>query len=479
MAETLAAINILRRAQSVNSNKETLGLYRSILSYLDNNCKNRSNQYFERNSNSNDIEINNEEKTSSPTSKRQSSKNSSESNNANNESNSRNARSSSKNNSSENTKNNSDNTKNSKNSTRSDIGSVNSDIKSVNSDIGSTGSNSSNRTINANNVGKNSKSPQSEKGKEDLAYLQTLVEMPTVAALDSGKTTKIFNKIPEEDINYICKAIHDVKEDYDYTDIKDTLIDQFIIASSSFYQGETVGQLINGLLAVQANLLEQCSLFGLVGPMADIHTTLFAFDLLKFDSVALYGYCRLFFIQLGEEYYQPEVTNEMEFDEQDHLNLVIAALYGKFAFLERVRINAHVYDVLFTDPDTRQVTFNGSLMFYDCETSDIIIGRGPDYYYPRCGNVTMADIRDRFSPQDTLFSLAQFQKGRYVASNNNIHDDLAALLIKTVYERKTDDPRTFITPIGPKHMINTPEWNTLLSLNEDIAHKYSDVFDER
>lgn len=434
MAETLAALNILRRAKSVNKNRETSDLYRSILSYLNDHCKNRKNQYFERLSNSN---VDKEKETTNYT------KNSPQTRSPKTE----------------------------KNSSKS-MGSNNTETtKSNNSDIGSTGdsSNTSER-VNITIDTRNSKT----KSKE---YLEELDKLPSVQPLNTNKTTKVFNNISEEDMGYICKSIHDVKEDYDYTDVKDALIDQFIIASSSFYQGETVGQLINGLLAVQATLLEQCVLFGLVGAMADIHTTLFAFDLLKFDSVALYSYCRLFFIQLGKKYYDAEIIREMEFDEQDHLNLAIAALYGKFAFLERCRINSHVYDVLFTDPDTRQVTFNGSLMFYDVETSDVIIGRGPDYYYPRCGTVTIADIANRFSPQDTLFSLAQFQKGRYIASSANTHDDLAARLIRTVWERRADDPRTFITPIGPKLMVNTPEWNTLLSLNEDVNHSYNDIQD--
>lgn len=423
MAETLAAYNILRRAKSVNKNRETSDLYRSILSYLDDHCKSRNNEYFERNS--------------IPTSKNTPKSNIEKSNNSN---------------SVEAT---------TKGTNSSDIGKSN---NSSNSDKGVT--------ISADRVGKNNNSSTSTRKSKDL-----LDVMPTVAPLEPNKKTRIFTGVSDEDMSYICKAIHDVKEQEDYTDIKDTLIDQFIIACSSFYQGETVGELINRLLAVQATLLEQCILFGLVGTMADIHTALFAFDLLKFDSIALYGYCRLFFIQLSERYYTEEIERTMEFDEQDHLNLVIAALYGKFAFLERGRINEHTYDVLFSDPDTRQVIFNGSLMFYDCETSDIIISRGPDYYYPRCGNITIADIANRFSPQDTLMSLAQFQKGKYVASSAYIHDDLAADLIKTIYERRADDPRTFVTPIGPKFMVNTPEWNTLLSLNEDIDHKYDDVQD--
>lgn len=412
MAETLAAFNILRRAKSVNRNKDTSDLYRSIVSYLDDHCKDRNNQFYER------VSKINSKKTKSPIS------------NKNSRSNSKNSNS---------------------------------------SDIGNTGSGSKSDEGNFTIAGEAEPIIRDNKSNRD--------ELPSVKPLNPDKQTKIFDGISQEDMKYICKAIHDVKEQEDYTDVKDALIDQFIIASSSFYQGETVGQMINGLLAVQATLLEQCILFGLTGVMADIHTSLFAFDLLKFDTLALYGYCRLFFIQLSERYYYESPTQDMQFDEQDHINLVIAALYGKFAFLERMRLNSHIYDVLFTDPDTRQVTFNGSLMFYDCETSDVIIGRGPDYYYPRCGTITIADIANRFSPQDTLFSLALFQKGRYVASSSNTHDDLAAHLIRTIYERRADDPRTFVTPLGAKLMVNTPEWNTLLSLNEDIDHKYSDVQD--
>lgn len=298
----------------------------------------------------------------------------------------------------------------------------------------------------------------------------------TISPTDEDIPTHIFGNISKEDIDYICKAINDVKIGYSFAELKDTIIDSYIVASSQFYQGETIEELLTGLLKVEQTLLEQCILFGFVGVIKDIHLKLFAADLLEYDILILIQYCRMMYIQMPNIFYLTETfEDDFVFTNSHKLQLVICCLYGKFRFLERVRINLYTYDVLFGDCDNRQLRFNGSLNFYDCPHSDEIIRKGPDYYYARIARVTKKDIMDNFHPQDTLYAIASLQKGSYIHSSAYSHDELTANLITKIFEMKTHDPRCFITPFGAKLAINMPSWEPILNLHEDYHTQYSDI----
>lgn len=300
----------------------------------------------------------------------------------------------------------------------------------------------------------------------------------TVLPNNENIPTNIFDNVSKEDVDYICKAINDVKKGYSFSELKNNIIDHYITATSKFYEGQNIEQILNELLSVETTLLEQCILFGLTGPMKEIHIALFASDLIEFDVNLLIQYCTLMFIQMPDIFYLRETFEEdFVFTNNHKLQLIITALYGKYKFLERTRVNLYTHDVLFGDCDNRLMKFNGNLCFYDAPYSDEILRKGPDYYYPRIARVTKKDISDIFHPQDVLYCISCLDKGFFVHSTTYSTDDLVAILITKLLELKTHDPRCFITPFGAKLYINTPFWEPTMNLHEDYHLQYRTIED--
>jgi hypothetical protein len=279
---------------------------------------------------------------------------------------------------------------------------------------------------------------------------------------------------------YACKAITEFRDTLEFENLLDRVIDLFIIITGKPYNGEHVEHMILEIQKVKLFLYEQAQLFGLFGEMKQIHTSVVLDELKDIDDEAILNYCILMFIETPREYdeiYDYSAEEPLILTPEQKEELRVYALFGKLAHLERLRIDLYIYDVLFGDVNSRVSRYPGAVTFYDVPLADQIITRGVSYYYPRVGAISNEELYSRYHPYELLCVLAQLDRGRMLAECGWNVFDLTSRIITTLYKRGWDDPRTVITPFGPRNIVHSPDYLQQLSLNEDLVHTYEDLRD--
>lgn len=307
-----------------------------------------------------------------------------------------------------------------------------------------------------------------------LEVLDDLIEL----CLEPSPKTRVFDKMSKEDKQRSCAAVQDTREELLLDDMVNDIIDRYIIITGKPYVGEEIEDMMNDMIGARLFLEELGITLGLAGKYMDIHMAITPEELDNIPAEFLIDYCDMFFIPLPQKYRDPfqSYGDPIKISENDRTILIYFAYYGKFKYMERMRIMTFIHDVLFSDADMRLIRYNGSLIFYDVPLSDEIIRNGPWYYYPRVGSITHWELNSRFHPFDLLLVLGQIRKrGTFKAVSGFTTADLTSLTISTLYERGWDDPRAFVTPFGVRNTVNSPTYIPLLNMSITLKQPYEDL----
>jgi hypothetical protein len=296
--------------------------------------------------------------------------------------------------------------------------------------------------------------------------------------VDPSPPTHVFDDMSAKDKAYSCKAVADTREELLLDDVVNDVIDRYMIITGKPYLGEEIEAMLHEILGARLFLEELSISLGLAGPFKAIHLALTPEDLELFRVELLIDYCDMMFIPLPQVYRDPfqSFSDPIKLSENERRDLRYFALYGKFKYMERMRIMTFIHDVLFSDSDSRLIRYNGSLIFYETPLSDEIIRNGPWYYYPRVGSITHWELSSRYHPFDLLLVLGQIRKlGHFKAFAGATTSDLTALVITSLYERGWDDPRAFVTPFGVRNTVHSPTYIPLLNMSITLKQPYEDL----
>ena len=218
------------------------------------------------------------------------------------------------------------------------------------------------------------------------------------------------------------------------------------------------------------------SIFGLSGVLADINQALFITDLDVYNEEELMAYATLFHIDLSFliDYQDKLLTDYADFTAKDDYNdedlenleelnsvklvyeLKMIILEFKMKLLDSLRLWRWREEVLLGRVGDSLDEYPGVEIFHEFETPSQLLKNGPSFYYIRVGEARRETLVEFFNFIELyhLAGLLSMGVAREVKFGTNmLYDDLADLVLSLIEEQRLD-PRSLLTPLGIRIIVN-------------------------
>lgn len=200
----------------------------------------------------------------------------------------------------------------------------------------------------------------------------------------------------------------------------------YTLITSSRYQGEGEGEMIEDIITVRNFLIEEAKMLGLKGPVEEIHWAVTITELDNFTQNDFETYSTLF----ARNYTTKEEVIKM-----------------KYRNLELLRYHNFVTSVLF---GKHRKEFVGQFTFLTPPTVTEVQDNGILYYYNRVGNVTIEDLTERYEQYEMqrMAGLLAYIGGIPYTARFYKSEEMAAVVHHMLDILQLDN-RIILTPVGP------------------------------
>ena len=269
----------------------------------------------------------------------------------------------------------------------------------------------------------------------------------------------------------------------------EVLASQYQQITSKLYSHQSDQEVMRDLEAVNIFLGVEAQMYNLRGIMAQIHRSLVIEDYDDFEVAELIGYIELMHYDIDDDI----------LEKKNHREIAIMLLQKQLARLENLRIHKFINNVLFLPQKDQPQEFGGAdssgfakgiLYWWEIPRASEIIKRGPLYFYPRIGELTIDELLNKFNYQE-LFHLAMIfgtvRAGTSKVRKTNkddiifvptsiMRDEDMARAIMLFVENAEFDPRRFLTPQGFNNTYIQEESEQPMSINSTASYTQEDLY---
>lgn len=200
------------------------------------------------------------------------------------------------------------------------------------------------------------------------------------------------------------------------------------------------------------------TVLNLKGVMGEILGSLFFAELLVRSDSELESYAALF--RLNTSGLNPEAPNYRE-------ELESLVIEFNFWVLERLRWWQWRDEVLFGKASIEYKEYPGISMT-EFENSEQIFRNGYTFYYPRIGSVTVEFLLEKFHYFDLCHMagvLALMSPKEFILTTDAEPEFVVDIIISLIEHYPEIDPRSFLTPLGPRKVHNKEEGEYIHNFN--------------
>ena len=258
-----------------------------------------------------------------------------------------------------------------------------------------------------------------------------------------------------------------------------------LVTSNVVTSKDTEESIMHELLLLKTKLREDANeLYQLGGIFSDIHIALIAEELDFYNVDELLFYLELF---------KYDIVEELEV-ERNHLKIATGLVIAKITTMENFRITGFINSIFFQSHIERSMIFPGVTSFQKIPSGNDIQRFGPDYYYPRFGELNVENLLERFDfrelvhmagmlnrlyveelrlknyPEDILKAM------RFTLHNQIFPEDIAKYVIFLCHTLRFD-VRGFLTPLGPEFIIISETFVTPTSIHDDVYVKEDELIE--